>query len=65
MKGTVMLKTDTPDDLDRLKAIAEAAVAYVELRNGPSDGPGHQGQRDQQAAFRRLADLVEQGRADG
>jgi hypothetical protein len=59
-----MLKHDTPDDMDRLKAIAEAAVAYVELRNAPSDGPGHQSQRDQTAAFQRLADLVAEGRAD-
>jgi hypothetical protein len=59
-----MLKHDTEQDMEHLKAIAEAAVNYVRLVHEPSDGPGHQSQRDQKEAFQRLADLVAEGRAD-
>jgi hypothetical protein len=59
-----MLKHDTEQDMEHLKAIAEAAVDYVRLVQEPGDGPGHQSQRDQTAAFQRLADLVAEGQAD-
>jgi hypothetical protein len=62
--GNAMLKTETPEDIDRLKQIAEAAHVYVSLVKGPSDGPGYAHQMDQIQAFNRLAELVQEGKAE-
>ena len=58
-----MLKTETPEDIERLKQIAELAEIYVGLVRDESAGPGYASQMDQIAAFDRLAALVEEGKA--